>query len=111
MLPVFSHTLSTLQGLYDCCFCLEPLAWSPVLQLTCGHVVHVSCARARLSAGWPGPELSFHFLFCPLCGSGSEGRCGNIQVGWRQQAETCCRWQCPGLVNMGWITVLHEMYP
>lgn len=31
-------------------------------------------------AGCPGPALTFDYLFCPLCGSGTEGRCGNIQV-------------------------------
>eukprot|EP00775_Hariotina_reticulata_P007040 gene7040-7254_t len=31
--------------------------------------------------GCPGPALTFDFLFCPLCSSGSQGgRCGNIQV-------------------------------
>jgi hypothetical protein len=35
-----------------------------------------------LQAGCPGPALTFDYLFCPLCGSGSEGRCGNIQVSW-----------------------------
>eukprot|EP00878_Enallax_costatus_P037922 GHUV01043023.1.p1 GENE.GHUV01043023.1~~GHUV01043023.1.p1 ORF type:complete len:276 (+),score=59.39 GHUV01043023.1:1848-2675(+) len=66
----------------SCLFCFEPLSAGPVIELTCdaGHLVHLSCAKKRLQVGAPGPSLTFDFLFCPLCGSGKEGRCGNIQV-------------------------------
>lgn len=53
-----------------------------MVQLACpgGHFVHLNCAKQRLHVGCPGPALTFDYLFCPLCGSGKEGRCGNIQV-------------------------------
>lgn len=66
----------------SCCFCWEPLVSAAVMPLACaaGHFVHLHCAKQRLQAGCPGPALTFDYLFCPLCGSGAEGRCGNIQV-------------------------------
>jgi hypothetical protein len=48
----------------------------PHLQLQCCCLVVL-----LLQVGCPGPALTFDFLFCPMCGSGKEGRCGNIQVG------------------------------
>lgn len=47
-----------------------------VLGSHCG--VHSLCSPVQV--GCPGPALTFDYLFCPLCGSGKEGRCGNIQV-------------------------------
>lgn len=66
----------------SCCFCWEPLVSAAVIPLACaaGHFVHLHCAEQRLQTGCPGPALTFDYLFCPLCGSGAEGRCGNIQV-------------------------------
>lgn len=50
------------------------------LHLACeGSCAHC-CPTLCLQAGCPGPALTFDYLFCPLCGSGSEGRCGNVQV-------------------------------
>jgi hypothetical protein len=59
-----------------CPVCLEPLAAAPCLLLRCGarHAVHAECAAGRLKAGAPGPDLSFGFLFCPICGPASSGR-------------------------------------
>ncbi|WIA08484.1 hypothetical protein OEZ85_007920 [Tetradesmus obliquus] len=73
---------ASLAGDGNCCFCFEPLPSAAVIALQCqaGHFVHLSCARKRLQVGCPGPALTFDFLFCPMCGSGKEGRCGNIQV-------------------------------
>lgn len=62
-----------------CPICWDSLAASPCILMGCGHPCHLACARERLRARWPGPAVSFNFLFCVLCGS-AEGRCGNVQV-------------------------------
>lgn len=49
-----------------------------LLSLSC--YIHHVMSTFVLQIGAPGPALTFDFLFCPLCGSGKEGRCGNIQV-------------------------------
>ncbi|KAF6264521.1 hypothetical protein COO60DRAFT_1457625 [Scenedesmus sp. NREL 46B-D3] len=84
-LPCFQegcNSQARLEGDGNCCFCFEPLPSAAVIALDCeaGHFVHLACAWKCLQVGCPGPALTFDFLFCPLCGSGKEGRCGNIQV-------------------------------
>jgi hypothetical protein len=51
-------------------------------QLPCGasHLVHAGCAAERLQRGYPGPEFSFGYLFCPLCGCEGGGARGSVQV-------------------------------
>ncbi|MEW5307187.1 MAG: hypothetical protein WDW36_009595 [Sanguina aurantia] len=65
----------------NCPDCLEPLTTAPCVKLSCaaGHVMHLACAQARLRAGFPGPDISFTFLFCALCGAG-DSQCSNMQI-------------------------------
>ncbi|CAI5969893.1 unnamed protein product [Closterium sp. NIES-65] len=47
---------------------VEPIAAAPAIRLlSCGHVVHAACAREKICQSFPGPEISFGFLSCPLC--------------------------------------------
>ncbi|GJP38579.1 hypothetical protein CLOM_g23019 [Closterium sp. NIES-68] len=47
---------------------VEPIAAAPAIRLSsCRHVVHAACAREKIRQSYPGPELSFGFLSCPLC--------------------------------------------
>ena len=52
-----------------CMVCFtEALGEAPCLQLpACGHVLHVHCMRAQLTARWPGPRITFAFARCPIC--------------------------------------------
>ncbi|CAI5999912.1 unnamed protein product [Closterium sp. NIES-65] len=49
---------------------VEPICAAPAIRLaSCGHVVHVVCAREKIRRSFPGPDISFGFLACPLCPS------------------------------------------
>lgn len=65
-----------------CAICLEPLEAAPCLLLRCAasHAAHAACALNQLRAGPPARELSFGFLFCPLCGP-KGGDAHVLQVG------------------------------
>jgi len=45
----------------------ESLNEAPCVHLSCGHNFHVDCVRARIKAGYPGPEISWKFLGCVTC--------------------------------------------
>eukprot|EP00899_Mesostigma_viride_P018033 jgi/Mesvir1/26230/Mv02406-RA.1 len=45
----------------------DALRSQPAIQLGCGHVTHVECARRKVKQGYPGPSIQFGFLNCPLC--------------------------------------------
>ncbi|GMH35470.1 hypothetical protein BSKO_03338 [Bryopsis sp. KO-2023] len=66
-------------GTMDCQICWEALRSGPCVQIACGHIFHLSCARERIVQGFPGPEISFNFMCCPLCGS-REGHSGGAQT-------------------------------
>ncbi|KAK9841113.1 hypothetical protein WJX74_000206 [Apatococcus lobatus] len=53
-----------------CQLCWEELSSAPSLALTCGHLCHAHCAEEQLQKGFPGPNISLNFLFCPSCGPG-----------------------------------------
>ncbi|KAG1676344.1 hypothetical protein FOA52_001139 [Chlamydomonas sp. UWO 241] len=65
-----------------CAICLEPVCRAPAVKLPCGasHLVHASCAAERLERGYPGPQVSFGYLFCSLCACEGGGARGNVQV-------------------------------
>lgn len=46
---------------------VDPLGAAPSLLLSCGHVVHAACAKEKVQQGYPGPEISFAYLRCPVC--------------------------------------------
>ncbi|CAI7861621.1 unnamed protein product, partial [Closterium sp. NIES-54] len=61
---------------------VEPIAATPAIRLlSCGHVVHVACSREKISQSYPGPEISFAFLSCPLHPTGSEAASGGVGRG------------------------------
>ena len=39
----------------------------PSIQLTCGHIVHLKCAKTALETKWSGTHIHFSFRNCPLC--------------------------------------------
>ncbi|CAI5489385.1 unnamed protein product [Closterium sp. Naga37s-1] len=48
--------------------CTRPIGAAPAIRLlSCGHVVHAACAMEKIRQSYPGPEISFGFLSCPLC--------------------------------------------
>ena len=38
-----------------------------ILQLKCGHVFHLHCAKVILEKKWAGPRITFGFSLCPIC--------------------------------------------
>jgi len=51
-----------------CMICFtEALYPIPSILLACGHVFHLHCCRAVLTARWSGPRISFGFTNCPIC--------------------------------------------
>lgn len=51
-----------------CAICYtEELGQAPIIKLACGHIFHIECVRARLTAKWSTPRISFEFTRCPLC--------------------------------------------
>lgn len=57
----------------ECQICWEMLRSGPCIQISCGHLYHLDCAKERVRQGFPGPQISFNFMYCPLCGvQGSE---------------------------------------
>jgi len=45
----------------------ESMNEAPCVHLGCGHNFHAECARARVNAGYLGPEISWKFLGCASC--------------------------------------------
>jgi E3 ubiquitin-protein ligase MYCBP2 len=52
----------------NCSICFESeLGTAPSIMLSCGHVLHYTCARQRLEKRWPGVRISWKFAQCALC--------------------------------------------
>ena len=82
-----------------CQLCLEPLSRAPAVRLGClrSHLVHLECGASRIKHGYPGPEISFMHLFCPVCRA-EDGTRGNLQVrlgggGHRMKLGSTSRWK------------------
>ena len=63
----------------ECLMCQERLRRGPAIALRCGHLCHLECAVQQLKRGYPGPQVSFQHLHCPLCrgaGGGPNGSGG-----------------------------------
>ena len=41
---------------------VEDLESAPCILLSCGHIFHYECVRAKLRARWPGARISFDFM-------------------------------------------------
>ncbi|XP_052792731.1 E3 ubiquitin-protein ligase MYCBP2-like isoform X2 [Mya arenaria] len=51
-----------------CMICFtEALSAAPAIQLKCGHVFHLPCAKEVLQNSWVGPRITFGFSLCPIC--------------------------------------------
>lgn len=50
-----------------CVVCYDPLAAYPVIQISCGHMLHRHCAENILKNRWTGPRITFTFMLCPVC--------------------------------------------
>ncbi|CAG0881435.1 unnamed protein product [Darwinula stevensoni] len=51
-----------------CMICFtEQLQAAPTIQLKCGHLFHLHCAKNVLLKRWPGPRITFNFTLCPIC--------------------------------------------
>jgi len=46
---------------------VEVLAQAPCVRLTCGHLFHEHCVRAKVQGRWSGVRINFGFLNCSLC--------------------------------------------
>ena len=55
-----SYETVELQTDWECCICLESESSEYIFQLTCGHMIHESCAMR-----WFNESLT-----CPLCRTG-----------------------------------------
>lgn len=64
----------------DCPICWDNLQMGPCIQILCGHVFHLECIRDRIKRGFPGPQISFNFMNCPLCGDSEQHHNGGMQI-------------------------------
>ena len=57
------------------CF-TEGLGSAPIVELSCGHLVHYMCIKKRLETRWIGPKITFNHCLCPQCNNWYE--CKNV---------------------------------
>lgn len=51
-----------------CTICYtEGLGNAPIVQLSCGHLLHYHCVATTLANRWVGPRITFTFATCPQC--------------------------------------------